>query len=117
MGGYWRGENDMVRNMMLGLRAAGAEVYELCTDDHLEAVDTEGRIYDRGTTGPVWLRYERVAPILERFDPHLVICNATGLAFRAEDAARIRHRRCLLGIALSDPDVFAPTTRHSCSAA
>lgn len=112
MGGYWRGENDMVRNMMLGLRAAGAEVYELCTDDHLAAVDTEGRIYDRGTTGPVWLRYERIAPILERFDPHLVICNATGLAFRAEDAARIRLRRCLLGIALSDPDVFEPTTRH-----
>ena len=52
VGGYWRGANDMVRQMMLGLRAAGAEVLEYSTDDHPEALDTEGRPYDRGTTGP-----------------------------------------------------------------
>jgi len=112
LGGYWRGENDMVRNMMLGLRAAGVEVFEYCTDDHLEALDTEGRDYARGTNGPVWLRYDHLGPIIEQLDPHLVICNATGLAFRPADAERIRRRRCLLGIALSDPDVFEPTTRH-----
>jgi hypothetical protein len=112
MGGYWRGQNDMVRNMMLGLRAAGADVYELCTDDHLEALDTEGRIYDRGTSGPVWLRSEHIQPIVDSFQPQLIICNATGLAFRPEDAASLRRRHCLLGIALSDPDVFEVATRH-----
>jgi spore maturation protein CgeB len=112
IGGYWRGANDMVRQMMLGLRAAGAEVLEYGTDEHREALDTEGRLYDRGTTGPVWLRWESLREPLERFAPHLVICNAGGLSFRPEDARALRRRACLLGIALSDPDVFEPATRH-----
>jgi spore maturation protein CgeB len=115
IGGYWRGANDMVRQMMLGLRSTGAEVLEYSTDDHREALDTDGRPYDRGTSGPVWLRWEHVAGPLRNFNPDLVICNAGGLAFRPSDAARLRARFCLLGIALSDPDVFQPTTRHTAS--
>lgn len=110
VGGYWRGANDMVRHMMLGLRAAGAQVLEFCTDEHPEALDTEGRAYDRGTFGPVWLRSERLAPVVDSFDPHLIVCNAGGLSFRPEEARRLRERRTLLGIALSDPDVFAAAT-------
>jgi hypothetical protein len=112
IGGYWRGDNDMVRQMLLGLRAAGADVLEYSTDEHREALDTDGRLYDRGTTGPVWLRWEALQRPLEAFDPDLVVCNAGGLAFRPERARALRRRRCLLGIALSDPDVFEPTTRH-----
>lgn len=112
IGGYWRGANDMVRQMMLGLRAAGAEVYEYSTDEHREALDTGGLPYDRGTSGPVWLRWEHLREPLERFDPDLILCNAGGLSFRPEDAARLRRRACLVGIALSDPDIFQPATRH-----
>ena len=43
IGGYWRGPNDMVRQMMLGLRAAGAEVYEFNTDLNPEALECDGR--------------------------------------------------------------------------
>src|SRR5688572_16080670 len=99
VGGYWRGPNDMVRQMMLGLRASGAEVVEHSTDEHREALDTEGRPYDRGTTGPVWLREELLAPVLAELRPHLVVCNAGGLAFRPSAAERLRQRTCLLGIA------------------
>ncbi len=110
IGGYWRGPNDMVRQMMLGLRAAGTEVFEFNTDEHREALDTEGRHYDRGTTGPVWLRWEALAAAIEGSTPQLVICNAGGLSFRPERARRLRAQTCLLGIALSDPDVFEPAT-------
>jgi glycosyltransferase involved in cell wall biosynthesis len=102
----------MVRHMMLGLRGAGAEVLEYCTDDHPEALDTEGRPYDRGTSGPVWLRWEHLRGPLGDFRPDLVICNAGGLSFRTEDSRRLRERACLAGIALSDPGVFEPATRH-----
>lgn len=112
IGGYWRGPNDMVRHMMLGLRAAGAEVLEYCTDDHREALDTDGLPYDRGTSGPVWLRWEEMGPVIERFTPHLVVCNAGGLSFRPDDARRLGRRAALLGIALSEPDVFEPATRR-----
>jgi hypothetical protein len=112
VGGYWRGPNDMVRQMMLGLAATGAEVVEYATDEHPEALDTEGRAYDRGTTGPVWLRDEALAPRIAELAPHLIVCNAGGLSFRPATAHALRATTCLLGIALSDPDVFAPTTRH-----
>jgi glycosyltransferase involved in cell wall biosynthesis len=112
LGGYWRGDNDMVRQMMLGLRSAGVEVFEYSTDDHREALDTDGRLYDRGTTSPVWLRWEHLREPIEAFAPDLVICNAGGLSFRPEISAQLREKLCLLGIALSDPDVFEPTTRH-----
>lgn len=112
LGGYWRAANDTVRHMMEGLRQADAEVHEYCTDDHRDALDTDGRRYDRGTSGPVWLRWPVVGPEIEAFDPDLVVCNAGGLAFRPDDAARLRRSRRLLGVALSDPAVFDGTTRH-----
>lgn len=112
IGGYWRHSNDTVRHMMEGLRQAGAHVAEFSTDEHRDALDTEGRRYDRGTTGPVWLRWKLLQPHLEQIDPHLVVCNAGGLAFRSEVAAEVRRRRCLIGVTLSDPAVFEPTTRH-----
>lgn len=110
IGGYWRGPNDMVRHMMLGLRAAGCEVLEYNTDEHPEALDCEGRPYDRGRFGPVWLRWEVLGPVIAEFAPDLIVCNAGGLSFRAEDARALAPRTMLLGIALSDPDVFAPST-------
>lgn len=112
IGGYWRGPNDMVRHMMLGLRAAGATVFELCTDQHPEILDTDGRPYDRGTTGPVWIRSEPLRQAIDRFQPNLIICNAGGLGLRRDDARRLRRDALLLGIALSDPDVSEATTRH-----
>lgn len=111
IGGYWRGPNDMVRQMMLGLRQVGLEVHEFDTDRNRGALDTDSRSYDRGTTGPVWLRYEAIEPLIAEKAPHLIVCNAGGLSFRPADAARLREKCCLLGIALSDPDVFEPTTR------
>jgi spore maturation protein CgeB len=110
IGGYWRGLNDVVRQMMLGLCSTGATVFEYNTDDHPQALDTEGRPYDRGTFGPVWLREEHLQPVIDEFRPDLIVCNAGGLSFRPAHALQIRKRICLLGIALSDPDVFEPAT-------
>ena len=115
IGGYWRGPNDMVRHMMIGLRAAGAQVVEYNTDEHLESLDAGSRPYDRGTSGPVWIREECLQDQFDQFDPHVVVCNAGGLSFRPEAAKKIRQTRYLLGIALSDPDVFMPTTRFIAS--
>lgn len=110
IGGYWRGANDMVRQMMLGLAETGVAVTEFCTDEHPAALETSAWPYDRGTTAPVWLRWEQLGPLVTGLEPHLVVCNAGGLSFRPEDAARLRGRTCVIGIALSDPDVHAATT-------
>lgn len=110
IGGYWRGANDMVKQMLLGLQAAGPRVEEIDTDAWPEVLDTDGRRYDRGTYGPVWLRWELLASRVAAFDPHLIVCNAGGLGFRPEVAAVLRQSHTLLGIALSDPDVHAVAT-------
>ncbi len=111
IGGYWRGPNDIVRQMMLGLRSAGADVFEFNTDERRAALETDGVPYDRGTSGPVWLKWETLGPLIEQFRPQMVVCNAGGLSFRPERAAELRKRILLVGIALSDPDVFEPATR------
>jgi hypothetical protein len=112
VGGYSRGANDMVNQMRLGLEQTGATVFEYDTDLHRDALDTDGIEYDRGTSGPVWLRWDRLRQPLEEFAPHLVVCNAGGLSFRSADARRLRKQTCLVGVALSDPDVFEPATRR-----
>jgi spore maturation protein CgeB len=96
--------------MLLGLRSAGLNVYEYNTDENSEALDCEGRTYDRGRFGPVWLRWELVGPRIEAFRPDLLVCNAGGLSLRPETASALRGSISLLGIALSDPDVFESST-------
>lgn len=111
IGGYWRGSNDMVAQMLNGLKAAGATVQAFNTDEHQDALDTDGMPYDRGTSGPVWLVREKLFPPILRFRPHLIICNAGGLSYRPQDAATLHNWGIkLLGIVLSDPDVFQSTT-------
>jgi spore maturation protein CgeB len=111
IGGYWRGPNDMVAQMLQGLRATGVHVVDFNTDQHPEALDTDGHPYDRGTSCPVWLVRSRLFPLILRFRPHVIICNAGGLSFRPRDALFLRRLGIkLLKIALSDPEVYEPTT-------
>jgi len=100
----------MVHQMLLGLQSSGTEVCVFNTDENRDALDFEGRTYDRGRLGPVWLRWEALGPRIEQFRPDLIVCNAGGLSFRPETASALRRSTMLLGIALSDPDVFAPAT-------
>ena len=109
--GYWRGQNDIVAQMLHGLKTAGATVFELNTDENPQVLDMQGLPYDRGTSGPVWLIRENVFPLILRFRPHIIVCTAGGLSFRPSDVAALHSWGIkLLGIALSEPDVYEATT-------
>ena len=110
IGGYWMGAMDAVRVYLCGIQDLGASVVEYCTDHHLDALDHGERPYDRGSYGPVYLKWEALRPVVERHDPHLVVCCAGGLAFHPEVADELRQTRCLIGLAMSDPDVFVLST-------
>jgi spore maturation protein CgeB len=112
IGAYWRGENDVVHQLMVSLRSLGPEVYEYNTDEHRDVLDCEGRVYNRGGSGPVWLRWEMIRPEIEAFDPDLIICDGGGVSFRPEVARHLRQKVALMGVAWSDPDVFEQTTRY-----
>lgn len=111
IGGYWRGPNDMVAQMLQGLRATGVNVVDFNTDKNHDAFETDGQPYDMGTTSPVWLVRAKLFPLILSFRPHIIICNAGGLSFRPQDAALLRKLGIkLLTFVLSDPEVYKPTT-------
>ena len=111
IGGYWRGEKDIVAQMLNGLKNTGANVFEFNTDENRDALDTENRSYDRGTYGPVWLKIRKLFPLILLFHPQVIICNAGGLSFRGKDVFFLRLLGVkLLGIALSEPDVYELVT-------
>jgi spore maturation protein CgeB len=111
IGGYWRGPNDMVAQMLQGLRSTGVKVVDFDTDKNRDALETDGQPYDMGTSSPVWLVRGKLFPLIFRFRPHIVICNAGGLSFRPRDAGFLRGSGIkLLTLVLSDPEVYEPTT-------
>ena len=90
---------------------AGATVFEFNTDENRDAVDTENHPYDCGTYGPVWLRRNKLFPLIMSFRPNIIVCNAGGLGFCKKDAFILRLFGIkILGIALSEPDVYELAT-------
>ena len=62
----------------------------------------------RGGYGPIYIRLASIEPILARFAPQVIVCSAGGLCFHPGDAIELKRRGIvLLGVTLSDPDVFA----------
>jgi Glycosyl transferases group 1 len=110
IGGYWMGANDVVRMYLCGLQDLGVSVREYCTDDHRDVLDHGARPYCRGTQGPVYLKWDALRPVVEEHDPDMIVCCAGGLAFSPEISAQLRETRCLIGMAMSDPDGFPQTT-------
>ncbi len=110
IGGYWMGDNDLVKMWLRSLNDLTPGVYEYSTEEHRDVLDTCGRPYDYGRWGPVYVKYEAVREIIESHRPHLIVCCAGGLSLHPEVAQELRKRHCLVGMALSDPDIFEPAT-------
>lgn len=112
IGGYWMGDNDLVRVYLRSLQDLCPNVYEFSTEEHRDVLDCKGRPYDYGTHGPVYLRKGSLDSVLRTFSPHLILCCAGGLSFVPHEAFSLRKSYCLAGMALSDPDVFEPSTQY-----
>ncbi len=110
LGGAANGSTDVVASMLRALRNLGHTVMHVDTK-RTRATLRAGHVdFSSGATGghgPVYVRLASLEPILERFAPQIIVCNAGGLSFRPEEAEEIRGRGILLlGLTLSDPDVF-----------
>jgi spore maturation protein CgeB len=112
IGGYWMGDNDLVKVYLRSLQDLCPNVYEFSTEDHREALDCKGRPYDYGAHGPIYIRRSYVDAALRDVTPHVILCCAGGLSFSPADAVHLRKQFCLAGMALSDPDVFEPSTQY-----
>jgi hypothetical protein len=107
-GSYWMGENDIVALMAKDLATmCEARVIDtkLCTGRPSAWVVKDE---DPSLHTVNWLRNERVREVVSSFEPAVVVCNAGAMSLTPEMHLELRAQGIVtVGIALSDPDVFA----------
>lgn len=101
----------IVRSMLLGLHEMSCAVQEI------NLWGTRKYTYnpDRrtGGFGPVYVRLERIKRRVRGFEPDAVLLCGGGLTFTHEDMAHVRKRCPVVGVTLSDPDVFPTVSEYA----
>jgi len=110
LGAFANGETDVVASLRRALVNLGHTVLHLDTRRTKENL-AKGLIgYDEGRPGgfgPYFVNLSKLERVLDLFQPQIIVCDAGGLGWRPEDAAELKRRGyLLLGVTLSDPDVF-----------
>ncbi len=111
LGRYANGPTDIVRCIFLGLQELGHTVQEI------NVSRPPGRFLHNpykkvGGNGPVFVRYASVEPLIDEFQPDVIILCAGGLVFdKAMES--LRARVPIVGITLSDPDVFPSVSKYA----
>ncbi len=99
------GSTDIVSCLVRSLRNIGHKVLHIDPKDHRGLLDNPNKL--QGGMGPIWISREMLAPAIKAYDPQMIIVLAGGMSFTPEDAAILRDQGIVLvGITLSDPDVF-----------
>ena len=105
------GSTDIVSSLSRSLRNLGHHVLDLDLKRH-RITDNPDRA--SGGNGPVYVRAAELDRVVDRFRPQMIVCCAGGLTFTDEDAEALKARGIVLvGITLSDPDVFPSIHQHA----
>jgi polysaccharide pyruvyl transferase WcaK-like protein len=105
------GTTDIVSSLSRSLRNLGHHVFEVDTKRHERILHNPERV--SGGMGPIYVRHEAISGMIDSFKPQIIITCAGGLVFTPEDAQAIKDRGILLvGVTLSDPDVFPTVVDH-----
>ncbi|GGM32311.1 hypothetical protein GCM10011351_17980 [Paraliobacillus quinghaiensis] len=104
------GETDIVNRMRQALENLGHVVFNLNTKEFKKVVHNPQNLV--GGHGPIEIKLGHLKPILSRFKPQIIICNAGGYTFSEADTKWLKANGfILIGITLSDPDVFEGTQK------
>ncbi|ATG53763.1 hypothetical protein CFK41_02455 [Brachybacterium ginsengisoli] len=104
------GTTDIVSSLSRSLRNLGHHVLDLDTSRHRVL---ENPLRRQGGMGPVYVSYDKIKQTVDAFEPQVIVCCAGGLTFTEEDAQKLKDRGIVLvGITLSDPDVFPSIRDH-----
>lgn len=111
IGRYANGPTDIVRCIFLGLQELGHTVQEI------NVSRTPGRLLYNphkrvGGNGPVYVRHAVVGPMIEEFQPDVILLCAGGLTFD-EGMESLKRRAPVVGVTLSDPDVFPTVSPYA----
>ncbi|MDQ0677967.1 polysaccharide pyruvyl transferase CsaB [Arthrobacter pascens] len=105
------GSTDIVSSMSRSLRNLGHHVLDIDTAKH-RITNNPSRA--TGGHGPIYVDFDKIESIVRNFQPQIIICCAGGLTFTEEHAAKLKALGIVLvGITLSDPDVFPSVAGHA----
>lgn len=106
------GTTDIVSCLSRSLRNLGHHVLDLDLKLHGDLVHNPTGA--KGGHGPIYLRPEVLRRTIDGFRPQVIVCAAGGLTFQPEDAEALKRRGIVLvGLTLSDPDVFPSVHPHA----
>lgn len=105
------GTTDIVPCLSRSLRNLGHHVLDIDLRKHAELIDDPAWIFSGH--GPVFIKTQPLEQMIRRFAPQMIICCAGGLTFRPLDAEALKQQGIvLIGLTLSDPDVFSTVHPH-----
>lgn len=110
-GRYTRELTGVVRSILMGFYELGCQVQEINVAGRHDLLDNP--MHHRGGNGPVNVRFHRIEGSLAAFRPDAIVCCAGGLAFSPTDMERAKRLCPVIGITLSDPDVFPTVSRYA----
>lgn len=106
------GSTDIVSCLSRSLRNLGHRVLDIDFKRHRGVIVSPTRA--QGGHGPIYIEITPLESMLQRFRPQMIVCCAGGLTFRPEDAEALKRRGIVLvGLTLSDPDVFPSIAPHA----
>lgn len=101
----------ILRSMLLGLHELGCCVQEINLWGEQRAIRNPLR--RTGGYGPVFVRFPMVRSRLVDFGPDVILLVAGGLTFTAEDMTEARRLCPVVGMTLSDPDVYPTVSEYA----
>ncbi|MBJ6363049.1 glycosyltransferase [Paenibacillus sp. GCM10012307] len=108
---YVPGVNEILKSIHNGLEELGCTVQELNLTGKIPLLHNPYR--HQGGNGPVYVRLNKLFSLIRDFQPDLILFGGGGLTFSAEDMAEIKQYCGIIGLTLSDPDVFPTVVNYA----
>lgn len=111
IGRYTEGQTGIVRAIYMGLQELGHQVLEINVAQRREVLSPGPRM--AGGHGPNVVSLRHLLDDFQQFRPEVVLLCAGGLTFSEEDTAVLRKYTTVIGMTLSDPDVFPTVSTYA----
>ena len=108
---YVPGVNEILKSIENGLIESGCIVQELNLTGKVDLLHNPQR--HLGGNGPVYVRLDKIMHHLKAFRPDVVILCGGGLTFTVQQMNTLKRYCVVLGITLSDPDIFRTVSVYS----
>ncbi|MED4016919.1 MULTISPECIES: glycosyltransferase [Sutcliffiella] len=111
IGRYTEGQTGIVRSIYMGLLENGYDVHEINISSRPNIVKNPYKKY--GGHGPVYVDWRFIKEEVETFKPDIILFCAGGLTFSKEVMEEVKRKCTVIGLTLSDPDVFPTVSKYA----